>query len=346
MPAAYPSGSNTFVKDHAASGALVVDFSRNPDDFTLNRYIQIRNVSKESGYYLQLTTEECARILNANLSDFLWYDGNDRPERNEGTESFNFAEFKTTRYDYGYNLGDKAVNQADWDIVSVHSAIKAAQAMTARTQLAITELTNANNFAASHTSDVASISGNTGTWAQSTTARQDIKRSFNHAIKTIKKATVSSVKTEDLVLVIGPDAATEIAESQEFVDHIKGSPEAYAQVRGDLPGRNTEYGIPDKIYGVDIEVEDAVKVTSHKGATLANDFILSGSSAVMVSRPGELVAKAGGPSFSTITCFAFEEMSVETERDSWNRKTKGAVVDDIDMVMTAPSAGYLFTNAV
>jgi len=348
VPAAYPSGANTFVKDHRATGGLVVDFSRNVNSFALNRYIQIRKVDKEAGYYLEMTVEEAGRIMNTDLRDYLWYDGSERPLRNEGTESFEFKEYRTKRYDYGFNLGDKAANQAQWDIVGQHSRIKAQQAMTGRTQLAINVLTTAANYAAAHTSAVASITGNTGNWGASTTQRQDIKRSLNAGANQIIKATLGAVNETDLKLVMGPDTAIEMSESQEIVDHIKHSDLALAQVRGDqqFGNPNARFGLPKKLYGFDVEIEDAVKTTSHKLATEAKSYVLGSGTAVMLARPGDLVAASGGPSFSTCMIFAYEEMTVETLRDDRNRRQEGHVVDDIAVVMTAPATGFLFTSAV
>jgi len=260
MPAAYPSGSNTFVKDHQATGGLVVDFSRNVEDFSLNRYVQLRNVRKESGYDLEMTVEEAGRVMNTDLADFVWPDGQERPLRSEGTESFNFRPYRTERYDYGFNLGDKAIEQADWDIVAGHARMKAQQAMTARTQLVIDALTSTGNYASSHTSDVDAISGNSGAWSASTATRQDVKRSLNYAASLIKKDTLGVVKSKNLKLVVGPDTAIGLAQSQELVDHIKGSPHALAQIRGELPGRNLEFGLPDYLYGFEVVGEDAVAV--------------------------------------------------------------------------------------
>lgn len=352
MPAQFPSGSNTFVKDHSATGGLIVDFSRNVKDFAQNKYIQIRNVQKEAGYYLKMTVEEAGRIMNTNLADFVWHDGQERPLRNEGTESFEFLEYRTLRYDYGFNLGDKSVNQAEWDIVGTHSRIKAQQAMTARAQLIVTELDTlgdgSGGGATDHTSAVASITGNTGNWGQSTTQRQDIKRSLNAAANIIIQDTLAAVNETQLILVMGPDTAIEMSESQEIVDHVKHSDLALSQVRGDqqFGNPNARFGLPLSLYGFDVIIEDAVKTTSHKGATVAKSYVLGSGTAYMVARPGDLVAASGGPSFSTCTLFAYEEMTVETLRDDRNRRQEGHVVDDLAVELTAPVTGYKFTSAV
>jgi hypothetical protein len=280
------------------------------------------------------------------LAEAVWFDGTPRPERSEGTETFEWKEYKTQRYHYGFNLGDKAINQASWDLLETHSRITAQRAMTARTQLAVNEITNASLYDATHTSAVASIPGNTGNLGQSTTQRQDIKRSFNYSANIIKKDTLSAVKTDALIIVMSPETAIEISEAQEFVDHVKHSDHALAQVRGSLPGRNHEFGLPDHLYGFEIVVEDAVKVATHKGATTTKDYVLPKETPVMLSRPGDLVAVGQGPSFSTCMLFAYEELTVETLRQEDHRRQLGSVVDDIDLVLTSPVSGFLFTAAV
>jgi len=37
-------------------------------------------------------------------------------------------------------------------------------------------------------------------------------------------------------------------------------------------------------------------------------------------------------------------MTIEQEVDPWNRRTKGRVVDDVDVVLTAPISGYLLQD--
>src|SRR5574340_1100167 len=106
MTAVYPSAYNTFIPDHDASNKLVIDFARNPSKFAVNRYCQVVPVKKVVGYYLQMTIEECARILNTDLSNFAWPDDGEAPEGNEGTESHEFKPFKTKRYAYAFRLGD------------------------------------------------------------------------------------------------------------------------------------------------------------------------------------------------------------------------------------------------
>lgn len=345
MPA-FPSGYNTFIRDHDASNKMVVDFARNISKFALNKYVQIVPVKKVAGYFLRMTVEEAGRILHSDLRNFLWYDGQEAPTGVDGTESFDYLPFTCTRYAYPFQLGNLTVDQASWNIVAQHASIKARQAMTARTQLCITQLTTAGNYDASHVIDVTTLAGNTGKWAVSTTARQDIKRSLQAAAEIILDDTLAAVEPEDLVIVINSALAAQLTQCQEIADYIKASPEALAQVRGELSGSNTLYGLPDKLYGFPVIVEKTRKVTSVKGAaTVSRSQILPTATPLMVARPGGLVGVADAPNFSTCVLFALEEMTTETKVDADNRRTTGRVVENVTAAVVAPTSGVLFQNA-
>src|SRR6056297_2404841 len=119
-----PGGNNTYVRSFGeGSDKLIVGFSRNPKRFALNEYMQIRDVSLQSGFYLHINTEEAGRVLSSDLAEYVWPDGADRPQNNDGTELFNFLEYRTARYDYAYNMGYKSKNQASWDIAKSHQQI-------------------------------------------------------------------------------------------------------------------------------------------------------------------------------------------------------------------------------
>lgn len=345
---AYPGATNTYVKNHEATGNLVVSFSRNPSDFPLARYVQYREVKKDAGYYLRIAAEQAARIVGSSLSEFVWPDGADRPRRNNGTEKFRFEDYRTERYDYDFQLGYKAESQADWNIRDTEADFKAQQAMTGRTVKVQNMLGNTANWDSSHRSAVASIPGNLGTWELSTTARSDIKRSLNYAANLIRQHTLGVVKRKDLILVVSPTTAAKIGESQEIIDYLKGSPDALKGLTGALADKYDELGMPAKLYGIEVVVEDTVVVTSARGAATPTyaDAMTEGR-AFLLARPGGLVSKAGnGPSFATAMLFLLEEMTVESRDDKDNRRIEGHVVDDYAEAMPAPVSGFYFEDVI
>lgn len=345
MATAFPSAYSTFVRDHDASNKMVIDYARNQSDFMVNKYTQVQPVKKPTGLYLEMTVEEAGRVVYSTLEDRVWADGQEAPQGLDGLEKFEYKAYRCERYAYPFRLGDMTVENASWDILAQHASIKTRQAMTARTQLAITALTTTGSYAATHQLDVTTISGNTGDWASSTTARQDIKRSLIAGAEVILDDTLGAVKADDIMLVINSALAGELAECQEIVDFIKGSPDALAEIRGEKPGTNVIYGLPSKLYGFPLIVESTRKVTTKKGQTTARSQILAAGTPFMCSRPGGLVGVAGAPSFSTCVGFANEEMTIETIKDAPNRRQMGRVVENLDYVLVAPASGVIFSAA-
>lgn len=339
-----PGQYNTFIPSTQATKGMVVDFSRNPNDFGLPSYAQYVPVDKNVGRYIRMTVEQAGRILDADGADFAWPDGVDAPSGYPDRELFGYYGYTTKRYNFGFSLGELSVEQAEWDVLAQHARISAQRAMTWRTQAVATLLATSGNYDG-NTSDVTSINGVTGQLDASTTARKDIKRTFDHMADQIRLKTLGAVKPEDLHVVVGPDFARKISVCQEIVDHIKQSPDAREELEKGL-APNNRYGLPTTLYGYNIEIEDAVKVTTRKGATTSRSYIWDSDNVAMVSRPGELEGVEGAPSFSTVTLFLKEEMTVESKHDKDNRNHKGRVVEDFAAVMTAPAAGFLATDAL
>jgi len=340
-----PGQVNTYVRNHEATGNMIVMYSRAPNKFALPKYVQYRPVSKTTGLYLRITPEEAGRITNSNLADYVWPDGADRPTRSE-MERFRYEDYRTQRYAFPWQLGRKAVEEADWPVDNVNQQIIAQKAMTGRTQAVATVLQTEANWATGHYGDVADISGNSDSWENSTTAAQDIKRSITYGIQEIQKSTFSVVKQEDLVLVMNPTTARRVGTSQEIIDFVKQQESAPAILSHTTDWVLSQYGLPARLYGVPVLVEDTVMITSKSGAaTETRTYPMDDGNAFLLARPGSIEASAGGgPSFSTITLFMLEEMTVEQKDDPDNRRIVGTVVDDYDTVMTANTSGYWFQN--
>ncbi len=344
MPAAFPSSVNTYVPSHEATNKMVVDFSRNINKFPVNKYTQIVPVKTPTGYYLEMTVEEAGRVTNTAGNDFVWPDGNDHSRGLNGLESFQYKPYECVRRAFPVTLGDLTVDHASWDVLAQHTSIKSRQCMTFRTQAAITALTTSANYASDHVLAVSAISGNTGRWDQSTTARQDIKRSIITACEKILDDTLAAVDLDDLCLVINSKLAGDLSVCQEIVDYVKGTPDSLPMIRGKIDDR-TFYNLPATLYGIPIIVEATRKVTTKKGATTARSQVLSATTPFITARPGALEGVEGAPSFSVCTGFFLEEMTVETKRDDDNRRTLARVVENYVYKMTAPAAGILFTGA-
>lgn len=346
MAPAFPGQYNTFIPDHAATGRLVVDFSRNPSDFPLPRWWQYVNVTKNQGRYIKMTVEMAGRVLSATGQDAYWPDNAPRPSNNEKTESFEYQPVRTDRYEDGFNLGDLAASQADWDVVAQHARITAQRCMTRRSLIGTNLALTATQYPAAHRiTDVTSLAGVTGKLDVSTVDRSDIKRVFDHAADLIRKETLSAVKPDQLMVVVGPEFARRIAATNEIRSYIQQHEGAYKYVEGNL-GPHNNYGLPERLYDYNIVVEDTVRVSTRKGETTVKGYIFDGDTILMGARVGGLEGIEGAPSFSTWSCFFKEEMTVETKHDTDNRRHQGSIVEDYEMVVTSPSTGVHITDVL
>lgn len=342
MATAYPGPYNVFVLSHEATGGLIAGFSRNPKKFKLNRWAKLIPVSMTAGYFLQITAEEAARVINTNLADFVWGDGQEAPMGNDNLESFQFQKYLTTRYCFPFNMGNKTIAGAvTWPILSVMSGFAAQKCMTARSVSGLVLLTTTGNWGSS-TGTATALGG--GVWNTSGATDKFIRKTFNQVSENILQATNAVVNRDEMICVINPHDARLCAESEELRDYLKQSPFAMSEVRMDKESQNGEWGLPSKLWGIDIVVEDCVRVTSRKLATRTTSYCLPSGNAIFVSRPGGLVGMEGIPEFSTFQYFMYEEMSVETLNDISNRRTLGRCVDDYANNIVASAAGYLATS--
>jgi hypothetical protein len=301
------------------------------------------------GFYLKLSPQEAARVVT--VQEYTWPDGQVRPQHDDGLEQFNFVEFRCQRYDYGFTIGEQAAEQADWPIVEQHSGIHAAKLMTARTIRMLSTLTTASNWqtaadpdlSADHTATATSLAG--GYLDQGTSTIPYLKKALDKIAVLIAQDTLGVVDSEQLQVIINPDVARLFSESSEIHEYIKSSPSAEKEIKEGI-GPNSRYGLPSTIYGYPVIIENAVKVTSRKGATLAKAFAMPDQQLLVVSRLGDLEGPYGAPSFTTATIFWYkDDMTLERFDDPKNRLVEGHIVENTSEVLTSPLSGYLVTSA-
>lgn len=334
-------GLNTYVPstNALATGALQVEFTRAVNSFAITRYAQIVACNQQTGYYLRLNSDDNVRVTDVN--EFAWPLGNDRPvgKMNE----HDFVTFTAQRFAFPFYIPNETVKQAAWDIVAQHARSKAQLAMTARSMRTATALTNTaavNAFTAAgnYYADGTAISG--GAWTTSTT--NVIQKGIQTALQRISLATGGAVRGEDINMVISPTVANLISQTTEVRDYVKNYPAALPFLQGsDIFSR---YGLPPNLFGVQVVVDDSVKVTTRKGAASTTRSFVYNNSAIFLSRPGGLVGVEGSTSFSTCQIFAFEDMTVENWDDPKDRRIEGRVIDNSTSELVAPVSGVLVAN--
>lgn len=332
-------GLNTYVPstNALATGALQVEFTRAVNTFPITKYAQIVPVNQMTGYYLRLNSDDNVRVTDVN--EFVWPLGNDRPvgKMNE----HDFVSFTCQRFAYPFYIPNETVKQAAWDVVAQHARAKAQLAMTARSMRTATALTTSATFNAvgNYYATGTAISG--GAWTASTT--NVIQKGIQTALQRISLSTGGAVRAEyDVMMVISPTVANLLAQTSEVRDYVKNYPAALPFLQGS--DTFAKYGLPPSLFGVQVVVDDSVKVTTRKGAASTTRSFVYGNSAVFVSRPGGLVGVEGSTSFATCQIFAFEDMTVENWDDPKDRRIEGRVIDNSTSEVVAPVSGVLVAD--
>lgn len=333
-------GLNTYVPstNALATGALQVEFTRAVNTFPITKYAQIVPVNQMTGYYLRLNSDDNVRVTDIN--EFAWPLGNDRPvgKMNE----HDFVSFSCARYAYPFYIPNETVKQAAWDVVAQHARSKAQLAMTGRCIRTATALTTAGTFSAvGNYAATGTASPGGAAWTTSTT--NVIQKAIQGVLQRISLTTGGAVRAEyDVMMVISPTVANLLAQTSEVRDYVKNYPAALPFLQGS--DTFAKYGLPPSLFGVQVVVDDSVRVTTRKGASSTTRSFVYGNSAVFVSRPGGLVGVEGSTSFSTVQIFAFEDMTVENWDDPKDRRIEGRVIDNSASEVVAPVSGYLVAD--
>lgn len=336
-------GLSTYVPstNDLATGALQVEFTRSVNSFALTRYAQLVPVTKMTGYYLRQDVPDNVRLTSDR--EFAWPLGNDRPTGKQN--AFDFVQYATQRFAFPFYIPQETATQAAWDVVAQHARSKAQLAMTARTNRAAAILTDTGNWGSNFVANPTASPISAATyWNATTTTNASIQTSIQAVMRQVSLSSGGAIAPNQLIMVISPTVANVISQAPEVREYVKNYPAALSFLQGS--DTFSRWGIPPTLFGLgDVVVDDSVKVTSKKGATLSTSYIY-GDSAIFVSRPGGLVGVEGASSFSTCQIFAYEDMTVEQFNDPMNRRIEGRVIDNSVAAVVAPVGGYLIQDVV
>jgi len=328
-------GTQTYVPQ--LHGDLIVEYSRNPAKFPINRYINVRKVDKMLGYYVQMRNDGQARFVNEQ--DVLWPDGNDAPVLNYGTDEFDFKSYACVRRAYTARLGYLGVDQAAWYILAQQARFKAQLGMTHRSKRVASTLTTSANWGG-NVGNASTLGG--ATWAAATSATPAIRSSIMKALINVQLATLASVDMHDYYLVFNPNTAKVVATSQEWIDFIKQSPESINIWKGEA--QYSKYNIPEQLFGINAVVDDTVYNSAGVNQTPTFSYTFPDNVAVLLTKQ-QAVQPSAGAAFSTFELFAYQEFETFVYNDVVNRRYDLQVVENVaDNFVFAPSSGYMINT--
>lgn len=347
----------------------VVSYSRKKDRFPLARYTQYVEAPAPSFFYYELDRDQAVRVRDLALH--LWADGAERPLRRDNQFGFRTKQAFCLRYDWNTSVGNVALEMAQkqWDAKKQHLEGLTSQAMTGRTlnvwqglstagEPAWGGLDQSSTWPSTNVADVNTLNGGAGPWNtasadEANVSYMAIRRSLLEAANRIFLNTNGVVQWSDLRLVVSPNVAKAMSNTPEIREYWKYGPFAEKAIEtSGSPNYNAQYGLPPKLYGVEVVVEDSMYVSDppSAGATTAStarSFIKSDANACLLSRPGAVDAQVG-PSFSTYQFYwhGAQQLAVETFDEPVDRLTRFHITDFYTPVPSALVTGFLITSVL
>lgn len=341
----YAGPGNVFVPAFDTQANLIINYSRDPKKYIVNQLMTITPVSKPIGKYLRIKPEVQGQLTDTWNQSRRWADGAPRPIQLEGGQKHEWLEFFTERYIESFPIGYQTEQNAIWDIVNTQSKALANRMMTGIALEAYAVLKNSSNYSNTATATVAGG----GLWSAATSTSRYIQNSLNYALEAIQKSTMNGVSAEDLILVLSPAVAKQIAASAEIADYMAGSPFSAPFVQGEaFQNQLGNYGMPPMLYGIKVVVDPLVQDNSALGATSNTQFVATNTttpSAYLISKQGSLGSEAGGSNFSFLHCFKWtpEEFYTEVIDVPFDKRKVLSVVDNRVVKAVASEAAFLFT---
>ena len=337
----------------------IVGYVRDPKEFALNDYVQLVETKSVNGMYYTVDHDHPARMLKR--SEFVWQPGADAPQGNTNLGTFVMTDFVCEQLAFPFTVSEIAVEQAKefagWDPLTYEAKSMAQQAMTLRTNdvwssNGTLNLDNSANWPAANTGSAATLSGvGGGTWANSTSNTQVIKKSLLGAARVINQITNGVVKPSDLVCVISPTDAISIAASAEVVDFVKQQAGAQKLLTDTWGNPNEMWGLPEQLYGIRFRVENTAYVTTlpvdggFSATAGTRAYAKADGNAVLLARPGGIAAPFGARSFCTVQIYFHKyDLAVEAMYEPWHKLHRGRVIDYRAIITPALSSGYDITG--
>lgn len=341
-------GANTFVPTMGPlSGNLQIQLSRRASSFSTKRYAREVMVEQPVGHYLRIDAEEQIRMVGGLPDQWVW--GIDNPAPSAQNIPFDLTNtYRCTRYAPAWQFSTETVRRSVWDIQAEHAQMRMVTAMSIRARKAAKALSADASWTSSGTKYanmalLGSAAGISITGAYGTDG--NIMKAFAAAAVVVQQNSAGAVTPgTDLIAVMNPITASLLAQTDELKAYIKTTPYAPEFAQGKL---YPAWMLPPALFNVaDIVIEDAVQVTSAKGAaSTTRSYIFPDNAIAFISRPAGLMDNVGS-SFATLSAFicAPNNLGVWTWFDPINGLQMGRVVDETDFVVTSPLTGVYLTS--
>ncbi len=358
MSYSFTSATNGFIAGFSGgmTEKLIVDFGRDWRKCPVMGLADVITSDIPAGNYARIKADPQGQLIDSP-NTYLWPDNTPSPDRGDNRREHEFQTWVANRYQYSAWVGDLEKQFTAWDVEAQVVNDLGNQSMLNRAiqfyTLAGTAgtWTDAGGTSVNHTDTATNLGG--GQWNAGTSANRYIQKTFAAVIMALTKATVNGlINLDDLYCVISPIVADQMARSQEVADGYHRQQDFSAYMEYELyANQMARYGLPPKLYGVNLVVDPWIQRTTKVGATATKTFVGEGGSAkaaYFMVKPGGIKSVSGGRSHGTFSFFTVKGEELRTEVIPWpiDRRTKVQTTDMFAVAAVAPASGYLVTAAV
>lgn len=355
MSFAFGSSTNGFVAGFNAgmTERLITDFARNWKECPVVGLADVITSDLPAGYFVKIRPDPQAQLVDSPIA-FHWPDNTPYPTQEDSRREHDFVEWNAKRYTYGTYVGDLEKQFTAWDIEAQVVNDLGNKAMLNRAKLYYTLMhtagtyTNAGGTGVNHTDSATNLGG--GTWGAGTSANRYIQKTLAAVLQAITKATTNGIMNmDDIYLVVSPTVADVMARSQEIADGYHRQQDFSEYMQYSLYANQLmRYGLPPKLYGVNLVVDPWIERTTKVGATATKSFVAGSNVALVVTKPGGIKSASGGRSFGSTGFFTVRghEMVSETIDLPWDKRKLIRVTDFLDVKCICNEASYLVTGVV
>ena len=351
-PQAYPGGAagvggyipNVVGMGGKGQAEIIVSYSRDPKTFAVNKLATITPVKLMQGLWPRVEPGALANIYN-DPNEAVWADGQPRPMGPQNTQPWGVLPYQCVRRQEPYPMGYQERDQSILPLEQMATQALAHRAMTRRAVAFYAQALNSANYPTANQGTATALAG--GKWSSATGTSPYIQISLQTIATAINQATLGALNMTDLTLVLSPNAAVKTSQTQEIREYLARSQFALDQIRGDKPGQNANWGLPDRLYGMKLVVDPTIINSAARLQGLTPSYVEGDTTAIILCRPGDLPSNVTQlqSSFSTWHFFVYEkeEMLTETWDDWFNKRVVTAMTDTFDIKPVGAETGGLIT---
>jgi hypothetical protein len=359
-----------YMGDDASQKRLMVGFTLNEEDFALNNYITVLGADKPKFYYMRWASADFVRVPHENGIDLRWADGADRPRAQENPRFTNEL-VELFRYGDQTTIGEltQEFSEIGPQIPIIQDSF-ASQFMVRRSLATQTELTTSGNYPTGHYyadwGDLANAAASLGypvgyfgaagtaTGADGTINDPLFGKALAHGVKQILRRTNGRVKIQDLMMVMNPNTADRLKNTQEVRAYLAQQAGSLDVLKGKEPSMWPTFGLPNPFYGLKVLVDPTTVTLSKQDHTTVDNqtFLMDDGLVSIVARPGSVAGMPNSAPSGSLTLWQYKKyaMKPSTFPDPENRRLKVAFEDFFTVKLTCPEAtftiGDIFTATV